>query len=95
MNNSLSIEDKGILNYHSTLYIIDDVKEMLKRYNNELQSLPKEKIIEYGKDKYKCSFNDIIVILGCILLLQNYTPEEFPGNTSINPTIYKHRTTIV
>lgn len=34
-----------------------------------------------------------IVILGCILFLQNYTPEEFPGNTSINPTIYKHRTT--
>ena len=34
-----------------------------------------------------------IVILGCILFLQNYTPEEFPGNTSTNPTIYKHRTT--
>lgn len=34
-----------------------------------------------------------IVILGCILFLQNYTPEEFPGNTSIYPTIYKHRTT--
>lgn len=43
-------KNKGILIYYTTLYIVDDVKEMLKRYNNELQSLPKERIIEYGKD---------------------------------------------
>ena len=43
-------KNKGILIYHSTLYIIDDVKKMLEKYNNELQSLPKERIIEYGKD---------------------------------------------
>lgn len=43
-------KNKGILIYYTALYIVDDVKEMLKRYNNELQSLPKERIIEYGKD---------------------------------------------
>lgn len=43
-------KNKGILIYHSTLYIIDNVKKMLEKYNNELQSVPKERIIEYGKD---------------------------------------------
>lgn len=43
-------KNKGILIYYSTLYIIDNVKKMLEKYNNELQLVPKERIIEYGKD---------------------------------------------
>lgn len=47
-----------------------------------------EKIIQMME-----SADEETVILGCILFLRNHKPREFPGDESINPTIYKHKIT--
>lgn len=41
--------NKGILCYYNLLYIVKDVEGLWRRYN-ELKSIPKERIIKYGKD---------------------------------------------